>query len=41
MFDSVDECQRACPNAFPPEIDVITKVKPGLDLTITKYSARG
>jgi hypothetical protein len=26
MFDSVEECERACPNAFPPEIEVITKV---------------
>ena len=26
-FDSVDECEQACPNAFPPEIEVITKVR--------------
>jgi hypothetical protein len=26
MFDDADECERACPNAFPPEIEIITKV---------------
>ena len=26
-FDSWDECEKTCPNAYPPEIDVQTKVK--------------
>ena len=27
LFDSAQECERACPNAFPPEIEVIAKVR--------------
>ena len=26
LFDSWDECEEACPNAFPPEIEVAAKV---------------
>ena len=30
LFDSWDECEEACPNAFPPEIEVAAKVIRGL-----------
>ena len=30
LFDSWDECEEACPNAFPPEIEVAAKVIKGL-----------